>query len=418
MIDSKKTLCESLIHSKETYDSKFQELRISSDQSIEASNLTPVKLTSKVSPTSSDNPGAQHSFNLDPNREPSWTQLMSEPHQIVGVGALSDQTNLASYKMTVLRNLQQDYNDLFLNLIDEVRAQKYDIDQASRSRIESQIAISRSNELSHLDLMASTTSALRYPSYKQNVEAQRASDFVSHTVVNNIASQQSACTAPAHIVKSDTDNADRGPKNSRPRKRTRITDPPTDSESQRARLGRYMKNYNPLGLGIGGGRRAYEVAGPARPPPLKIRDSTNQKSEQQKHTSEPIVLSDTSSDQDEDTNVTGSYKPSSSVLPSASRKETFWKAQDAQRRSLGTPSSASYGAINSATEARRQHLRSSAFNLPSPPNKETPLRRQLVFEPLPPPLVGFYSNDEPQVSQGPKSTISDLLALWTTIPAA
>ncbi len=405
MIDSKKTLCESLIHSKETYDSKFQELRISSDQSIEASNLTPVKLVSKVSPTSSDIPGAQHSFNLDPNREPSWTQLMSEPHQNVGVGALSDQTNLASYKMTVLRNLQQDYNDLFLNLINEVRAQRYDIDQASRSRIESQIAISRSNELSHLDLMASTTSALRYPSYKQNAQAHL----------------QSTSTAPAHIVKSDTDNADRGPNNSPPRKRTRTTDRPPDWESQRARLGRYMKNYNPPELGIGGGRGAYDVAGPARPPPPQTRDSTNQKSEQQEHTSEPIVLSDTSSDQDEDTNVTGSYKPSSSVLPSASRKETFWKAQDAQQRSLSTrsfstPSSASYSAIKSATrQAQLQHC-SLAFSRPIPLKIEEPLRLQSAFELQP--QVGFYSNDEPQVSQRSKSTISDLLALWTTIQEA
>jgi len=404
VIDSKKTLCESLIHSKETYDSKFQELRISSDQSIEASNLTPVKLTSKVSPTSSDNPGAQHSFNLDPNREPSWTQLMSEPHQIVGVGALSDQTNLASYKMTVLRNLQQDYNDLFLNLIDEVRAQKYDIDQASRSRIESQIAISRSNELSHLDLMASTTSALRYPSYKQNVEAQRSSDSVSHTVVNNIASQQSAYTTPAYIVKSDTDNADRGPNRSRPRKRTRMTNPPTDSESQRARLGRYMKYYNPPGFGIGGGRGAYDVAGPAIPPPPKPRDSTNQKSEQQKHTSEAIVLNDASSNEDEARNRIWGYKSFSTPSASAPPQEINRQYREAQ--TYIPPR------VDSCIRRHRSH-RSSI-----PTKIEAPLRLQLVYEPLPPPLVGFYSNDEPQVSQGPKSTISDLLALWTTIPAA
>lgn len=479
---------------------------------------------SKVSPTLSINPGAQHSFNPHPNREPSCTQLMSESHQNLGEGALSDQTNLASYKMTVLRNLQQDYNDLFKSLIEEVRAQKYDIDKGSRSRIESQIGISRSNELSHLDLMASTTSALRFPSYRQNAKAEESNDSISHTVVRDHDILQATCTTPAHIVNSDTNAADRErddfqliqrsripdaesvtsqddsvvmesstgclcphksckrsqgegfshpshlaqhmrqvhsevpvidmwdtkrtklffprlplpaknanfddtrsvPRLARPlateaRERhatrwTKIIDPPTDSESQRARLGRYTKYHNPPGLGHAGGRGAYDVAGPAKPPPPKPRDSTNQKSKRQRHTCEAIVLNDASSNQDEDTNMAGSYKPSSSVLPSASRQETSEKAQDAQKRSFSTPSSVSYMATMCAAPTRELRLCSSAYSLPSPPKIEILPGFQSVFGLQP--QVGFYSNDEPLVSQRPKSTISDLLALWTTIQAA
>ena len=57
---------------------------------------------------------------------------MSESHQNLGLGVLSDQATLASYKINVLRKLQQDYNELFTSLVEEVRAQKYDIDRESR----------------------------------------------------------------------------------------------------------------------------------------------------------------------------------------------------------------------------------------------------------------------------------------------
>ena len=133
---------------------------------------------------------------------------MSEPHQNVGVGALSDQAALASYKINVLRKLQQDYKELFTSLVEEVRAPKYDIDRESRSRIECQIGIARSNELSQLDLIASTTSALRYSSYRQYGKAQESSDFVSHTVVRDHDILQATCVAPAQMIKSDTDDAD------------------------------------------------------------------------------------------------------------------------------------------------------------------------------------------------------------------
>ena len=133
----------------------------------------PVKLKSEVSPTSSGNQGAHSSVTADFNGEPSCTQLMSEAHQNMGVRALSDQASLASCKIDVLRKMQQDYNELFTSLVEEVRAQKYDIDRESRSRIECQIGIARSNELSQLDLMASTRSILRYSSNRQYGKAQK-----------------------------------------------------------------------------------------------------------------------------------------------------------------------------------------------------------------------------------------------------
>ena len=133
---------------------------------------------------------------------------MSEPHQNAGLGVQSDQATLASYKINVLLKLQQDYNELFTSLVEEVRAQKYDINRESRSRIECQIGIARSNELSQLDLMASTTSAVQYSSDRQHGKAQEPSNSVSQTIVRDHDILQTTCVAPAQMVKSDRDDAD------------------------------------------------------------------------------------------------------------------------------------------------------------------------------------------------------------------
>ena len=319
---------------------------------------------------------------------------MSESHQNLGLGVLSDQATLASYKINVLRKLQQDYNELFTSLVQEVRAQKYDIDRESRSRIECQIGIARSNELSQLDLMASTTSALQYSSYRQNVKAQEPSNSVSQTIVSDHDILQATCVAPAQMIKSDRDDADQKSDASeliqssqiletqsvtsqddsvvmtsstfylcphkhckrsqgrgfsqpnylaqhmrqvhsevpvsdeRDNQRTKrflpklpplaedaksdntpsvsalvrpvaskvgehqstlgmkISDPPTDSASQRARLGRYMKNHNlPTFGSSGGGRGAYDTTGLPKPKSPPKSDS----SKQPKHDSHAIV---------------------------------------------------------------------------------------------------------------------------------
>ena len=51
---------------------------------------------------------------------------MSEPHQNAGLGVLSDQVTKSSLLQdkSLLRKLQQDYNELFTNLAEEVRAQE------------------------------------------------------------------------------------------------------------------------------------------------------------------------------------------------------------------------------------------------------------------------------------------------------
>ena len=195
-----------MLVSKEAYDSKFKELENSLSHSIETSKSTP--LTSNISLTSSGNRGAHSPVTPDPNREPSRTQLMSEPHQNVGLGVLSDQATLASHKIDVLRQLQQDYNELFTSLVEEVRAQKYDISRESRSRIESQIGIARSNELSQLDLMASTMSALQYSSDRQHGKAKKPDNPVSQTIVRDHDILQATCVAPAQMIRSDRDDAD------------------------------------------------------------------------------------------------------------------------------------------------------------------------------------------------------------------
>ena len=319
---------------------------------------------------------------------------MSESHQNLGLGVLSDQATLASYKINVLRKLQQDYNELFTSLVEEVRAQKYDIDRESRSRIECQIGIARSNELSQLDLMASTTSALQYSSYRQHGKAQEPSNSVSQTIVRDHDILQATCVAPAQMIKSDRDDADQksdaseliqssqileaqsvtsqddsvvmtsstwclcphehckrsqgrgfshpnylaqhmrqvhgevpvsGERDNQRTKRflpklpplaedaksdntpsvsalarpvasevrehqptlcLKISDPPTDSASQRARLGRYTKNHTlPTFGSSGGGRGAYDTTSIPKPKPRPKSDS----SKQQKHKSHAIV---------------------------------------------------------------------------------------------------------------------------------
>ena len=197
-----------MLDSKEAYDSKFKELENSRNHSFGTSRSTPINLTSNVLPTLFGNRSAHSPVTPDPYRRPSRTQLMSEPQQNAGLGVLSDQATLASYKINVLRKLQQDYNELFTSLVDEVRAQKYDIDRESRSRIECQIGIARSNELGQLDLMASTMSALQYSSDRQHGKAQEPSKSVSQTFVRDHDILQATRVAPAQMIKSDRDDAD------------------------------------------------------------------------------------------------------------------------------------------------------------------------------------------------------------------
>ena len=211
-----------MLDSKEAYDSKFKELEDSRNHSVGTSKSTPINLTSNVLPMLFGNRGAHSPVTPDPNREPSRTQLMSEPHQNAGLGVLPDQATLASYKIDVLRKLQQDYNELFTSLVDEVRAQKYDINRESRSRIEYQIGIARSNELSQLDLMASTTSALRYSSDRQHGKAQEPSNSVSQTIVRDHDILQTTCVAPAQMIRSDRDDADQKSDASKPIQRSQI----------------------------------------------------------------------------------------------------------------------------------------------------------------------------------------------------
>ena len=168
----------------------------------------PVRLMSKILPKSSSSQGAHSPVTPDPDRELNYTQSTFEPYQDVDAGELSDQATLAFYKTNILRKLQQDYNELFTNLVEEVKAQKYDISQESRSRIECQISIARSNEFSQLDLMASTTSALRYSSYRRCGKAQESNDTASHTIIRDHDNLQATCVAPAQTIKSDMDNTD------------------------------------------------------------------------------------------------------------------------------------------------------------------------------------------------------------------
>ena len=66
-------------------------------------------------------------------------------------GASLDGTSTGNGKEITLQQLLRYYNQLFSNLVEEVKAKKYGIAQ-SRSRIENQISIARSNELSLLEL--------------------------------------------------------------------------------------------------------------------------------------------------------------------------------------------------------------------------------------------------------------------------
>ena len=66
----------------------------------------------------------------------------------------------------------------------------------------------------------------------------------------------------------------------------KISDPPTDSASQRARLGRYTKNHTLPTFGSSmSGRGAYDIAGPPKPRP----PPRSENSRQQKHESHAIV---------------------------------------------------------------------------------------------------------------------------------
>lgn len=441
----------------------------------------PVKFTSKVSPKSSGNRGPHSPATPDPDREPRYTQPMSEPHQNVGVGTLSDQATLASYKINVLRKLQQDYNELFASLVEEVRAQKYDIDRESRSRIECQIGIARSNELSQLDLMASTTSILRYSSSIQYEKAQESRHSVSHTIVRDHDIRQATCVVPAQMTKSDTDDA--GQKSDAfkltqrskiqeaqgvrrqddfvattsstwylcPHKHckrsqgigfpqskylaqhmrqvhsevpvsderdnqrrenlllqlppsaedaksdntpsvlglarpvvskaqehqstlwTKISDPPVDSASRRARLGRYTTNHTLPTFGTAGGRGAYDIISSVprpRPPPIDI-------SKEQKHKSQASIHNGASLNRNSRQGINDKkHFPSASASPPKSLRAIPQGAHMAQKPNVSS--------LLAGGTSRAQRM-------------------------------GGGRNLDKEGPPGRKPTVSDLLALWTTI---
>ena len=342
--------------------------------------------------------------------------------------------------------------------------------------------------------MASTTSALRYSSYRQYGKAQESSDSVSHTIVTDHDILQATCVAPAQMIKSDTNDADqksdafeliqrsqilevqsvtsqddsvvttsstwclcphehckrsqvrgfsqpsylaqhmrqvhsevpvsderdnqrtksflpRLPPSAEDAKSdntpsvlalarpvafkarehqstlwTKINDPPTDSASQRARLGRYTKNHTLPTFWKTGGRAAYDTTGVAKPHPPSTDNS-----KQQKYISQAIIRNKASFNHNSCQSNDARYFPSASVLLPSSPRGTSRGAYGARKSIVSTLLADGIGRSKMAAGTRSLNICMSGEPTvkQSCHNKGGPLGR--------------------------KPTVPDLLALWTTI---